>query len=357
MKTETVSKTSRAGSVHLPSLQILRFVAAFLVVLSHAGSGIAIEYGLLTNPFGFGAAGVDIFFVLSGFIISYTSDPARGFTHFARRRIARVVPLYWILTVALIVVALVKPSLLNSTVVTSETILKSFFFIPFEKPNGLIQPILFLGWTLCYEMFFYMIFGACFFAGRWSALLASGIILFLVSLHMMWPEGSVAWRFYTNPILIEFVIGITLHKIFMSSSFARNGSAIAATLALACAVLVQFVFKDVIGPRLVTSSLFATLVVAAFLLWKPPQNALVTTLVLLGDASYALYLIHPYFLQIPIKLLGGHLQMPAMIVLVAGMTVLTVLLSIALYKLVERPFQSIILQGNLGNNRRSKIAV
>jgi exopolysaccharide production protein ExoZ len=148
-------------SKNLPSLQILRFVAAFSVVLFHLGSGIAVELGSSDNVFDFGTVGVDIFFVLSGFIISYTARPERGIGYFAIRRFARVVPLYWLLTLSVIAIVTIKPSLLNSTTVTYDAVVKSFLFIPYEKSSGAVQPLLFLGWTLCYEMFFYVIYATC----------------------------------------------------------------------------------------------------------------------------------------------------------------------------------------------------
>ena len=121
----------------LLGLQILRFDAAFAVVLFHIGSGYQIEFGNQSNPFSFGAAGVDVFFVLSGFIIAMTTDPARGTWYFCLRRIVRVVPLYWILTLGIAVIGLIVPSLLNSTTVTFETLFKSLFFIPSQKEKRL----------------------------------------------------------------------------------------------------------------------------------------------------------------------------------------------------------------------------
>ena len=125
----------------LLGLQVLRFVAALAVVLFHIGSGLQIEFGYQNNIFVFGAAGVDIFFVISGFIIAYTTDATKGAWVFCRRRVVRIVPLYWTLTLGVAAVALARPDLLNSTVVNGETLLKSLFFIPFEKTNGMVQPV------------------------------------------------------------------------------------------------------------------------------------------------------------------------------------------------------------------------
>ncbi len=332
---------------HLPSLQVLRFAAAFSVVLFHVGSGLVLQYDLSANPFSLGSAGVDIFFVLSGFIISYTTDPAKGILHFARRRIARVVPLYWGLTLAIIIIALVRPNLLNSTVVSTEAVIRSFLFIPYEKSNGAIQPLLFLGWTLCYEMFFYLIYGACLMIGRHAGWLASAILLFLVGLHALWPEGSVEWRFYTSPILIEFVLGIMLQKVFSSLGLIKEGSLLLALTALLAAPAVHYATSYFI-PGIVPSALFAVLMVTGFLFWRMPKGRVIACLMLLGDASYSLYLIHPYMLQLPLKFLGKDASLPLTFAVLGAVVALTAAFSVVLYRLGERPFQALLM----GSGRR-----
>ena len=141
----------------LLGLQILRFVAAMAVVLFHMGSDYQIRFGLDANPFAYGAFGVDIFFVLSGFIIAMTTDPSRGAWYFYRKRLIRIVPIYWLLTFGVVAIGIAAPTLLNSTEVSFEAVIKSLLFIAYERPSGELQPLLFLGWTLNYEMFFYLI--------------------------------------------------------------------------------------------------------------------------------------------------------------------------------------------------------
>ncbi|WP_224004114.1 acyltransferase [Aureimonas sp. SA4125] len=118
----TDTTSSRMPGARLHALQILRIIAAMMVVLYHVGSGLSAEYQTRIHQFSLGYSGVDIFFVLSGFIITYTSRPGQGVLDFIVRRVARVVPLYWFLTSAVIVLAIVTPSLLNSTSITTETV-------------------------------------------------------------------------------------------------------------------------------------------------------------------------------------------------------------------------------------------
>ena len=109
----------------------------------------------------FGGAGVDIFFVISGFIMVYTTmDREITPWSFMADRIARIVPAYWAATLGVFFLALVAPSLLQTSHMQWGELFKSLVFVPFRKANGLVQPVLFVGWTLNYEMFFYLMFAA-----------------------------------------------------------------------------------------------------------------------------------------------------------------------------------------------------
>src|SRR5207237_5929129 len=77
---------------------------------------------------------------------------------FLGRRIARIVPIYWTVTTIYLAVALSAPSLLNSEFLGAGGVLASYLFIPVTRPDGLVQPLYGLGWTLNYEMFFYVLF-------------------------------------------------------------------------------------------------------------------------------------------------------------------------------------------------------
>ncbi len=344
MVDEQVLSIPRSNSKQLDSLQFLRFVAAFSVVLFHFGRTLVLEYHVDRNYFDMGAAGVDIFFVLSGFIISYSSDPGRGIVYFARKRVARIVPLYWLLTLVIVLIALVKPNLLNSTVVTVDTVIKSLLFIPYQKSGGAVQPILFLGWTLCYEVFFYLIYGACLIFGARASWFASAAIFFLIALHAIWPAGSIEWRFYTNPILIEFVLGMMLHKAYSAYSAIRSGSNVAAFVLVLLACVAYFFIVTLAGPSLFASSLFAVLFVSGFLLMRLPSGKLWAILVLLGDASYSLYLVHPYTFQLPVKLLGKHLSLAVVTGILALVTLCTIGISVVLLKFFERPMQALLMR-------------
>jgi exopolysaccharide production protein ExoZ len=171
-------------------LQILRFIAALAVILYHS-RGAAQDYlgqtSAIFAPFVYGSYGVDLFFVISGFIIyhvvSRRENDARSFLW---RRITRIVPLYWCLTVVAVIAALLFPTMLRSNEDYSlGALLHSLFFVSFVTRE---LPILYVGWTLEFEMFFYLA-TALFLLGTaspWAKLIATMSALVIVGLFFPW---------------------------------------------------------------------------------------------------------------------------------------------------------------------------
>src|ERR1700748_1111292 len=148
----------------LPNLQVLRAVAAYLVVLVHLSELLPQNsFAELLRSRGYG--GVDIFFAISGFIMVYTTSAKRTSAGtFLLNRLKRIAPLYYLVTLIVFALALVLRSLFESASTDLVPLLKSLAFLPFEKTPGHIYPVYYLGWTLNYEIFFYAIFAAGMFA-------------------------------------------------------------------------------------------------------------------------------------------------------------------------------------------------
>ena len=185
----------------LESVQALRGVAVLFVVLSHVGF------------INFGAFGVDLFFCISGFIMMYITQKSTD--NFFYKRVIRIIPLYWAMTISTFILVSFKPSLLNSTSSELSHLIKSIAFIPFDK-NGLIEPLLGPGWTLNYEMYFYLIFYLSLkISFEYRGYITSSIfgILALVGLFY---DGDLIWGFYTDPIILEFTFGILAFYILKS---------------------------------------------------------------------------------------------------------------------------------------------
>ena len=171
--TAGTARTSRPrGPAQLQGIQALRAIAALLVVFGHAAheaEAIAARVGVpaIDPSFLYWGSGVDIFFVISGFIMVHTSAELFGrpgaWRIFLGRRIARIVPLYWLLTSLLLIGSLFVPQLLNVPIGDWQHILASYLFIPSLRGGSEIRPVMALGWTLNFEMFFYLLFAGAMF--------------------------------------------------------------------------------------------------------------------------------------------------------------------------------------------------
>lgn len=192
----------------LESVQALRGIAVLFVVLSHVGF------------INFGAFGVDLFFCISGFIMMYITQKSTA--NFFYKRVIRIIPLYWAMTISTFILVACKPSLFNSTSSELSHLIKSITFIPFDK-SGVIEPILGPGWTLNYEMYFYLLF---FFSLKINFEYRGHIvssIFGVLALVGFFYDGNLIWEFYTDPIILEFTFGIFAFYILKSKvKFKKN---------------------------------------------------------------------------------------------------------------------------------------
>ncbi len=178
--------------------------------------------------------------------------------------------------------------------------------------------------------------------GRYTVWCSCALLSLIVLVGWIRPEGSTLWRFYTSPLILEFAFGLILSQIYASRlPFEPRGTALAALLATGALVLYLL---DLDLHSVIKHGFVATLIVASFLSLPPFKGRLVGILVLLGDASYALYLSHPYFIQASIKIaaprVGGDLTLLAVVIAVS----LAIAIAVLLHRLVERPAQSFILK-------------
>ena len=290
------SAPAKGGSID--NVQVLRAAAALLVVFVH----LDVFLKALGVP-AFGHGGVDLFFIISGFIMVYTTRARPiGPGAFMLNRFTRIAPIYWLITLGVYAVALAAPSLLQATSSDPEQLVKSLLFIPFQKSNGLVQPVLFVGWTLNFEMFFYALFalGLMFPARRAGGLAVAGMLLALVLAGALLHPGSVVAEFYTRPIILEFAAGMALaafgSTLSVRSAGGRGVLHAAVVLGLAALAGVPLLWPEL--SRVITQGIPALVVAASAIAlhqsgvrWSAPW------LLLLGDASYSMYLTHPFVTQ------------------------------------------------------------
>lgn len=330
----------------IDNIQALRAVAALLVVFVHLDV-FARVLGLPTT----GHGGVDLFFVISGFIMVHTtrSRPI-GPGAFMLNRLTRIAPIYWLLTLATFAVAWLAPRLMQATVADVEQLLLSLAFIPFRKSNGLVQPVLFVGWTLNFEMFFYALFAlGLAFRDRRRGTFAVVLSLFVLVVLGWWlrPENVQA-AFYTRPIILEFAAGMGLAALVpgarCDSALGRLAVGLSGVVALAAVALVPVFFPT--SSRLLTHGLPALIVVAsALVLHNSGVSWSNRWMIALGNASYSLYLTHPFVTQATQKL-GKSLGLSPAVALAGALLtfVLVCLVGVATHLWLEKPLTAFVKQ-------------
>lgn len=276
----------------LNSLQALRGVAAVAVLLYHAmrhlmKNGAELPYGALFQP---GHAGVDLFFVLSGFIILHVHRGDIGhadrLAHYGWQRFARLTPIYWI-ALAITVLALLPG---HSDAVTGRALFASASLLPTWD-----EPLLGVAWTLQHEALFYLAF---------ALLIASrrlGLALF--ALWFGWVTGQAIGLFPALPVPrvggaanLEFLFGMIAARVV-----ARGR--VPAPAALAIIGAAGFLTAGVLEAtgRMDGHGDFARLayglpsafLIAGLAAWESARpRAMPAVLVMLGEASYSLYLFH-----------------------------------------------------------------
>jgi exopolysaccharide production protein ExoZ len=286
----------------LRSIQVLRAVAALLVLFGHA----------LRWPTG--GVGVDLFFVISGYIMASIA-PGRSWQQFMGDRLWRIMPVYWLNLLPWFLIAAFTGSLSYERTIASLTLWPVF--------STYTQPYLELGWTLMFEMLFY---AAVAFSLRFGWKLP--IVAYLAFLSM--GGSSPMTQFLGNPLIVEFLAGVVIFHL------PRNPRIGAVTLACGAALLLFVPRGLVAGPTLDYGTLWirvifpgylsAMIVYGALNFESRFQHPLFKPLVLLGDASYSLYLGH--------WLIVKYLPVPW-----PTKVALAIIAALAMYRWVEIPLR------------------
>ena len=338
---DTAPKPPDQAPGEVRSIQYLRGLAAIGVLVFHAADRAG-------GSFGLGAAGVDVFFVISGFImwvVTCRRTPSPG--RFLLRRFERIVPLYWGMTLAVAAAAILIPHAFPAMRPTFSHVGLSLLFAPHRDTTGLIAPLIVPGWTLNYEMFFYLLFaGGLLAPTRLRPWVISSALLALVAIRPLGDATHPLWATYTNPLLLEFGAGVWLGRAWSADRLPGRWVA-GGLLALGVA---GFIASALSGADIEPVRLLA---------WGAPALALVTGAVglerrglaprlaplrLLGDASYSIYLAHGLAISAAFRLsqMAG-LTSPAVqfaLSLAAGVAG-----GLAVYQLAEKPLMRLFKTG------------
>ncbi len=351
---------STGRTPRLDTIQILRALAASMIVLLHAQEVVhaqVIAHGLaMTTVAGeLLGAGVDLFFVISGFIIVFASErffaTPGGAAEFLKRRLSRIVPMYWFaLTLRLVVLTALSVGG-RDKLPGFVAVLTSYLFIPYDALGfgpTYPFPILDLGWTLNYEMFFYVSFACVIRLPRTLAgLTLVAALLAGVGLVWIWPPSIVPVWFWFQPIVVDFAYGVVLALVYRRGFHLPTQMRIAAALAGVALWygLPVSLFDTTFGPglyswprALILGGGSALIVAAAVLGPTESSVPILRRVSALGDSSFALYLLHPFVFLIP-KVLIPAVPLAAWSIwpLVVLMTVGAITVAHCFHRAVERP--------------------
>lgn len=287
------------------NIQYLRGIAALLVVVGHTLQLLSTKVTPVEHPGALlflerGAIGVDIFFVISGFImylISFNMDGGIAATgQFWARRIIRIVPLYWLVTT--IVVCFYLTGIPKSAVdLGVNAVLRSYLLLPVENVVGGLGPVVQVGWTLIFEMFFYFSFGLALLLPERLRLAAVTLWIIALAVAGIWvthDSHGVVMATYTSPHLLMFLLGVWIGRVYQSA-LRLPGPVAMALVGVGFWALVYFYKGEENLRWAITGLPAAAVVLGAVMLHKGravPIRRPIGSLRLLGDASYSLYLTH-----------------------------------------------------------------
>ncbi len=288
----------RTGRPDFPTIQVLRALAALMVVAFHALEAWQrlLDPRHATAAWPNGSAGVDLFFVISGFVIAIASRSLAGgplgWRLFLMRRLQRIVPLYWLLTTCMLAMVLLAPALAPHIQPGVWNTAASYLFVPSYDRAGLLRPVLTVGWTLNFEMLFYVLFAAA-LAWRIAPLkLLLPILLPLALLGFFRLDSWPAVTSLANSLVLEFCFGIVVAQIHMSG---RRVSPAWAWCLLVGGCCLLPTLPDAGAARGLVWGLPAAAIVLGATMLEPVLGPYIPVLALeLGDASYAIYLVHPF---------------------------------------------------------------
>jgi peptidoglycan/LPS O-acetylase OafA/YrhL len=316
----------------IAAIQILRAFAALMVVFSHAqGDALneAIKAGSTFSRFSILPldTGVDLFFVISGFIMVHASlglfaKPGAG-SQFISRRLIRIVPLYWLMTAIMLVILGYIAWSKKHAFPSFMEIGTSLAFFPFARPeDGEPRPVVSLGWTLNYEMFFYVVFAFFVRFERHVAVAAVALALALaVGMGTIFRPTATAFAYWSDAIVLEFALGMLIALLWQCGLGFHRALVVPLVIAGLAVLMLDFDGLTKAAPgaveangfdRLLGCGLPMALIFGAIVLAKPqfsPQGSLPSFFMFLGDASYGLYLFHPLIIIFARKAyLAGGLQ-------------------------------------------------
>lgn len=363
----------------LYSVQYLRGLAAILVVYLHAVllqmsvGGVSYQQNFYSLR-SIGNCGVDLFFIISGFIICYISSEDSGiekFKRFIKKRFIRINPVFYVSCFLMFIGYL----LWSPNEYSLDTIIKTITILPiFDSGEEFTYPLIYVGWTLSYEWAFY-IFYSLFIAfsivkRREIYLISIFFLLFLIG--FFFPVREIHYIFITNPMFLEFVLGM-----LVAMAYRRIKKVPLIVTVLIGLIALLFYGYLIVGGHgqvgeayLINTGVYtwhrfflfgvpAMLLFISFLfLEKRTSINYIRSekLALLGDASYSIYLIHPILFYVIAHNFKEELAFINPDLLIILFVILAVVIGIIYHKLVENRLITLFSTLLLGKKQKNKTA-
>lgn len=322
--------------MHFDSIQALRGITALFIVLEHI------------RFLNCGAFGVDIFFCISGFMIMFSTH--RDTAYFLRKRLIRILPLYYLMTTGTFLLLALFPGMFEQTRANPVFLLKSLLFIPFDIGGGVLQPLMRIGWTVNCEIFFYLLFLAAMrISHRYRGLLCGLFLSGIVTAATLLPSPPAVLAFYGNPVMLEFLFGMAayymawgIYRLYQAGRLPGIGLLPCCAVILLCfaGLLITKPTVNILGFRrpFLWGLPALSIVICSFLLGLYVKK-IPSPLVRLGDISFSLYLIHYY----PVMLLDRavfdfSVFTPYTLFGTAAAIALSVSLAIIIWAIIEKRF-------------------
>lgn len=326
-------------------IQFLRFIAAMLVVAMHGTFYVKERLDSNYPLWGFGQGGVMVFFVISGFVMVLASHGLKtrpnAWKTFAKRRLIRIVPMYWVATSVKVFALLVVPGLVFHAVWQWDRVIGSYLFLPSHTPDGYVEPLLGVGWTLIFEMMFYTLVTIA-LALRVNEIVFCSTVIAVFSVIWLWrPDGHADYHpalFYFDPLPLYFVAGMFIGRWVYDKRAWQMLLGVVTVMGFYLALRLGDPDSFSIG-QLYWTPLAPGLVIVAVVLERYAQAP--KLLMSLGAASYSLYLAHSLAApSVPsaMKAVGFDNPNLGLVAILVAMPIL----SLFIYWWVEKPITNIL---------------
>lgn len=313
-----IDKANRRFDI-LNSITGLRAGAAIAVVIYHILS--AMGFYDAKDSVALGAAGVDIFFVISGFIMMYVSferfRTPRASWRFLKDRFIRIAPMYYLFTFLTLLILLFAPTLYGELRFSPSQTISSFLFVLSDNNLGHPGMLVGVGWTLAFEAFFYLVFACLLCLPRSFALPVLAIVFgggFIAG--QVWEIDAPWAMVVTNPLTFEFLLGCLLgwavrEKLRMPSR-AALALLIVGITGLLGATHFGLLESDWSNARPIVFGIPAAAIVAGAVFIEQNRHLpMPVPVAKVGVSSYSLYLGHQYVIAALVAVLWPHIPKTA----------------------------------------------